>query len=121
MQLAPSGVVIVGPTLGFGYQVLAPLNGGPQPASVMTAVLDPITGAFLRTQSLAGGQLLHIPLANSDASIGTVPASVTLTGGSSSAIAEFIPRAPGSARISVETPVGYSVSTFATLFVTVTE
>lgn len=120
VKLAPSGVVIVGP-LGLGYQMLAPLNGGPQPASVMTAVLDPVTGAFLGIQPLAGGQSLHIPLANSDASIGTVLASVTLTGGSSSAVAEFIPRAPGSARISVETPVGYSVSTFATLFVTVTE
>jgi hypothetical protein len=119
VKLAPSGVVIAGP-LGVGYQMLVPRNGGPQPASVMTAVLDPVTGAFLGTQPLAGGQSLRIPIANSDPLIGTVPGSVTLTGGSSSAVADFLPLAPGSARISVETPAGYSVSTFTALFVTVT-
>jgi hypothetical protein len=58
---------------------------------------------------------------NGNASIGTVPISVTLTGGSSSAVAEFIPLAQGSTQLSVETPAGYSVSPFTTLFVTVTE
>jgi hypothetical protein len=67
-------------------------------------------GSFQSTQQLAGGLSLMVSLSDSNSAVATVPASVTIPGGSAQTNAAFTPVATGQATISVPTPAGYTVA-----------
>jgi hypothetical protein len=107
VTLTPSGAVVVGP---FGQFFSLALSGGAQPFTVYTTQLDPNnanadTGNY---QQLAGGLSVTVNLTSGNTSIGTVPTSVTIQGGSNSATANFTPLAAGQTSITVSTPAGYT-------------
>ena len=54
---------------------------------------------------------LTVSLTNSNPSVGTVPTSVTITGGSDNATAPFTPVSVGETTISVLRPAGYALPT----------
>ncbi len=109
VTLTPSGAVVVGP---FGQFLGVPLSGGATPVTVYMTQLDPNnanddTGNY---QLLAGGLSVTVNLTSTNTSTGTVPASVTIQGGSNSATANFTPLAPGQTNINVSTPAGYTTA-----------
>jgi len=106
VDLAPSGVVITGPTT-------VELSGGPQGLSVITAYLDS-TGAPVNPQALAGGPSLAVTLHNSNSAAGTVPGTVTITPGNNSATATFTPLGAGITTVSVDQPAGWTIPTSLT-------
>jgi len=111
ISFTPSGVVIFGP---FGLNSPFPLTTtvaqGPKNFTVATSRLLP--GSFATDhdgqQQLAGGSSLSISLANSNASVGTVPSPVTINGGSDSVTPLFTPLSVGQTVISVIKPAAFS-------------
>jgi hypothetical protein len=121
IAMAPSGVVITGPFGFVPFPLIAPLNSGPQPFTVWTAVLDPGTNAPVETQALAGGMNLSVDLTNSNPAIGTATSPVGIAGGSDSGVGQFVPLAVGDTVLSVLTPAGFTqATTFTTLTARVT-
>jgi hypothetical protein len=130
INLAPSGVIITGPTGTPDEAELlrpnAPVGpngffakksaGHPIPIVVYTVQLDPVTHrcADITVQPLRAGQTLKVDLSNSDPSVGNVASSVTIQGGSSQGYAEFTPRNVGTTTLSVTTPPGFTTPTNAT-------
>jgi hypothetical protein len=113
VPMTPSGIVILGPLgtlLPFFATSLS--AGATTPLSVQAARLDPATNSYLETQQLAAGQTLNLPLTISPSGIGSVPATVTLTGGNDTAIAQFTPLAVGQTIVSVTQPAGFIASNF---------
>lgn len=108
--LNPSGVVIAG-QFGFGFPVVTTLAGGSRPVSVITALLDPATQAFVRTQPLSGGLSLSVALENTSPEIGTVSSPVTIAGGTDTANTDFVPLSVGQTLLTVIPPAGYTAST----------
>jgi hypothetical protein len=106
INLSRSGIVISG-LFGFGFPLIAPLNGGPQPVTVSTALLDS-GNAFIATQPLAGGQTVSVSITNSNPGIGTVSSPVTITGGSDGNTGTFTPLAVGETVLGAVTPAGYT-------------
>jgi hypothetical protein len=104
--LAPSGVVIEGPSGSFPFS--APVGGGNRTLTVSTALLNAGLG-FVSTQPLAGGLSLPVILGNTHSAFGTVTSPVTIAGGSDNATSQFTPVAAGSTTISVTQPSGYSL------------
>jgi len=110
--LTPSGIVIAGPN-GPGFPFNTPLSSGNQPLSVSTAQLD-TSGNFVQVQPLAGAASVVVNLSSSNASVGTVPASVTIVPGNSAngtATATFHPVTTGTTNISLSQPSGFSAAT----------
>lgn len=91
ISLAPSGLAISGSSLTL-------LAWGPQPiVTVSTAMLDPVTNAWVADQPLSGAYgPVQVDLASSLHSTGTVETPVTVLPGNSSFDATFTPAAKGS-------------------------
>ncbi len=104
IQFLPSGVVIQGPngTFGFFATIPTPVN-----LTIATALLN-ADNSYYAVQPLAGGLSLNVTLNNSVPAYGTFPSSVTISGGSQSVIAQFVPVAPGNTTVSVVAPSGWS-------------
>jgi hypothetical protein len=103
--LTPSGIVIAGPQ-GVGLTTFnTPLASGNQPLSISTAQIDS-SGNFIQTQALAGTASLTISLTNTDATVGTVPATVTITPGNDTGTVQFHPLKVGTTSIGVVQPSG---------------
>jgi len=107
ISFAPSGVILGGI---FGQQSQASLAGGPTNSALFLSmvVLDPSTHTVLGTQQLAGGTSLNVGLNNSNNAVGTVPATVTITGGTDTKAVTFTPKAQGITQVSVPAPSGYT-------------
>jgi hypothetical protein len=103
--LTRSGIVIAGPQ-GLGLTTFnAPLASGNQPLSISTAQLDSI-GNVIQTQALAGTASLTVSLTDTDATVGTVPATVTITSGADTGTVPFHPLKSGTTSIGVVQPSG---------------
>jgi putative flippase GtrA len=107
VELGPSGVVVQGNNNDFHYVML---TMGPQPVTVMTALLDPSTHAAVEEQTLQPGLTLTASLSVDDATVGTIVSPVTITGGSSSALADFTPLRRAQTYVRLATPPGYTQS-----------
>jgi len=108
VYFAPSGVVI------FGYSTVS-LTGGAKTFTLYPVYLDATTGAPIDSQMLAGGLSLTVPLTSSNPSVGTVPSTVSISGGSSNGDVVFTPVATGSTTVSVTQPAGWATpSAFTT-------
>jgi hypothetical protein len=112
--LTPSGIVIYGP-MGVGFTTFnTPLASGDQTLSVSTAQLD-TGGNFIQTQALAGAASLTVSLTNTDATVGTVPATVAITRGSDTSSVTFHPLKVGTTTAGVVQPAGgYTMPTDGT-------
>ncbi len=111
--LTPSGIVVYGPQ-GVGLTTFnTPLASGNQTLSVSTAQLD-AGGNFVQTQALAGTAALTVSLTNTDATVGTVPATVAITPGTDTSSVTFHPIKVGTAIIGVVQPGGYTAPTDGT-------
>jgi hypothetical protein len=107
--LMPSGIVVYGPQ-GAGITTFnTPLASGNQTLSVSTAQLDP-SGNFVQTQALAGNASLTVSLTNTDATVGTVPATVAITPGTDTSTAQFHPLKVGTTTVGYQ-PVGGGYTT----------
>lgn len=107
VTMTPSGAVVLGP---YGDFLSLSLSGGAQPFTVYMTQLDPNnnnndTGNY---QAVAGGLSVTVNLNSQNTSVGTVPTSVTIQGGSSSATAQFTPLHTGQSTITTSTPAGYT-------------
>jgi hypothetical protein len=103
--LTPSGIVVYGPQ-GVGLTTFnTPLASGNQTLSVSTAQLD-TSGNFIQTQSLAGAASLTVSLTNTDATVGTVPATVAITPGTDTSSVTFHPLKVGTTTVGVVQPAG---------------
>jgi hypothetical protein len=114
--LTPSGIVIGGPQgVGVGLSTFnTPLASGNQPLSISTAQLD-TAGNFVQTQALAGSASLTVSLTNTDATVGTVPATVAITPGTDTGTVQFHPLKVGTTTIGVVQPGGgFTASTDGT-------
>jgi hypothetical protein len=101
--LAPSGIVIFGPS---GVS----LSGGAQALTVFAYQLS-TDGANTpqNAQSLAGQTSLTVTIGNSNPSAGTLPSSVNIAPGTGSSQITFTPASqPSSTTISVTQPTGYT-------------
>ena len=108
VYFAPSGVVI------FGYSTVS-LTGGAKTFTLYPVYLDATTGAPIDSQMLAGGLSLTVPLTSSNPSVGTVPSTVSISGGSSNGDVVFTPVATGFTTVSVTQPAGWATpSAFTT-------
>ena len=121
-SLTPSGVIILGPFYQNGSDPwFLSLSGGSQTFSVMTAQID-TSGNYIQTEPLAGNTPLSVTLNNSDSTVGTVPASVSISPGYSAngtATALYQPLKTGSNTITAVTPNGFSSLTDGTNMLTV--
>jgi hypothetical protein len=108
VTFAPSGVAIAGPS-GFGFPLLASKSGGAQKLTVFTVLLDAQTGFIAMAQPLAAGLSLPVSLSNSDPRVGTINSALTISGGSDSAVAEFVPLSAGNAAVSLTTSSDYTI------------
>ena len=114
VNLAPSGLIITGP-FGIGFPFTLPLAGGVKSATITTALLDPATNAFVTAQPLSGGLSLAVPLTNSNPGTATVPAQMTITGGTSAVNLPVQPVAAGSTLVALPVPLpGFALPRTAT-------
>ena len=114
VNLAPSGLVITGP-FGIGFPMAMTVGGGVKQATIMTGILDPSTNGFVMEQPLAGGLSLTLPLSNSSPAAATIPAQVTLIGGTSWLQVPVQPVAVGATLIALPAPLpGFSLPRSAT-------
>lgn len=107
VNLAPSGIAIRGP-FGYGEQLVTSLALGVQPVTVQPWVLTPGTNAPVEPMQLAGGLTAVVDLSNTNAAVGTVPASLTIQGGSDNAVGDFTPLSVGLTTIGVIQPTGFT-------------
>ena len=107
VTMAPSGVTIVGP---YGPFITASIAAGATPFTLYVGQLDPTSHNFVIQQQIARNQSITVTLNDSNPAIGTVPATVTIPAGQSTAVVQFTPLATGSTVISVATPTGYTTS-----------
>ena len=126
--LAPSGVIITGPTgtpdeaeylrpnAPLGVNGFFTKKGQPVPVVLYSAYLDPVTHrcADITVQPLRAGVSLRADVRNEDPSIGTLESTVTIQGGSAQGYAKFVPLRTGSTVLSVSTPAGFTTPTNAT-------
>jgi hypothetical protein len=120
VHFGPSGVVIAGP-LGMGFPLALSASAKEQDVAVTTALLDPITGAFVAPQSLAGGRELVVSVTQSEPGVVSMASTLTIGGGSAGAIGQLTPLLAGSLTLSVPPPTGYATPqnfTSLTVFVT---
>ncbi len=126
VNLAPSGVVLVGPlTLPEGqllrsekaggaraHGFVATLGASPTRVYVCTVWLDPVShrGADITIQTLRPGISLTVQLKSENPAIGTVLSPVTIQGGQDQAESRFDAVSAGETMISVVTPEGYTQS-----------
>jgi len=125
IDLAPSGLVMVGPlTLPEGQLLRPATEGGARQQGFITSLskgkptrlfihtvqLDPVThrGADITIQALRGGMELPVDLKISDPAVGTMDAHVTIAGGMDHAITQFTPLNEGSVALSVVVPPGFT-------------
>jgi hypothetical protein len=102
--LAPSGIVITGPSS-------VSLSGGSQALAVYTALLSTDgTNTPQNPQSLAGQTPLTVKIGNSNPAAGTLPSSANIAPGTDSSQITFTPASqPASTTISVTQPTGYAM------------
>ncbi|MBZ5582338.1 MAG: putative Ig domain-containing protein [Acidobacteriia bacterium] len=94
--LAPSGIVILGPSI-------VSLTGGDQPLSVFAAQLDS-SGTPLFTQALAGGSSVAVTLNSTNRAVGDIPGTVVIQPNTSGGTAVFHPLLAGYTSITVVQP-----------------
>ncbi len=101
--LAPSGIVITGPSR-------VSLSGGAQALTVYTGLLSTDgSNTPQNPQNLAGQAPLTVTIGNSNPAAGTLPSSVTIAPGTGSSQIAFVPASqPSSTTISVTQPSGYT-------------
>jgi len=104
VTLAPSGIAIIGPTT-------ASVSAGPTQLTVLTAQLSTDgQNTPLAQQALAGNTPLTVTLTNTNPSAGTVPASVSIAGGTGSSLVAFTPVGAGMVtKVSVNQPTGFTL------------
>jgi len=136
VMLAPSGIVITpanhGPPdeaqvmrsdPGDGlHTVFADTKKGTRTSlAAWTVQLDPVThhAADITVQPLRAGLVITIPLTNSDPKVGRIVSSLKIAGGSERSIGIFESLRPGSTRITVQTPKGFTESANSTSVVLV--
>lgn len=131
VYLAPSGVIITGPTgapdeaevlrphipLGPNGFFASKADPKPVPVVIYMVQLDPTThrGADITVQELRAGISLKVDLVSSNPATGDVATTVTVQGGSNQAMTYFKPKAIGETDLSVKTPQGYTTPTNATV------
>jgi len=108
VTFAPSGVVIAGP-FGFGFPLNTTLALGDQPVTISTAMLDPVSKQYIERQQLAAGLSLTVTTSNSQAAVGTIPASAVIDGGTDSKVVQFTPLSVGQTTLGVNQPAGYTL------------
>jgi hypothetical protein len=129
ITLAPSGVVIAGPSgPPDEAEILRPesplrpggffssVAGRATQVLVYTAYLDPKTrrGADITVQALRAGMSLTVGSKNSNPAVGTAADSVTIVGGSEQGETQFKPLSVGSTELSVTTPEGFTTASNST-------
>lgn len=129
VTLAPSGLVIgIGPpdeaelfrkeAADEAHGFLATLSShNTLPIGVYLVQLDPKThrGADITVQALRPGLSVTVDLKSSDSTVGSIASPVTITGGSSKAVAPFSPLHEGETMVSVVTPEGFTPAYNSTL------
>jgi hypothetical protein len=98
------------------------LSNGNQPFTVATAQLDATGTTFVQQQPLAGANPLTVTLNDSVASVGTVPASVSISPGAianGTANVQFHPLTTGTTAISTVAPTGFTTPVDGTNTLTV--
>src|ERR1017187_2457878 len=111
ITLAPSGVVIAGPS---GLRGGAPffsvsVSGGTVPLTVYTVALNSEHGFSTRMdiQQLRGGiPRLQVAMKSSSPGVGTITSPVTILSGADHVVAQFTPVSQGETNVSVLTPAG---------------
>jgi hypothetical protein len=105
ITLAPSGFVIVNPSINSGSSGDSTVTIG---TSVLDASLNP-TG----TQQAArpGAAPVSVGIASSNTGIATVTSPVSFAGNASTATSTFHPVASGNTTVSIQTPAGFSTPT----------
>jgi len=110
VNLAPTGIIIIGPS-GPGFEFDTSVASGPSPLSISTAVLDPSTSNFVQTQPLQGGASVTVSVTSSSPGVGTVTSPVTITSGNDTANSQFTPVSAGQTTVSVARPLNFSPPT----------
>jgi hypothetical protein len=125
--LAPSGVVIVGPTGSQNFSASVAngclLSSGLVACqmTVSMAVLNTSVAScasqsaappcFLGPQALRGGLAsVQVSLASTSTGVGTIPSPVTIVAGSDHVVTTFKPVSPGSTTLFLTTPAGFTAS-----------
>ena len=116
-NLAPSGVTIQQGAVSNQVEqpLQASLTTGPNPLPVTVTfnVLD-ASNNVVGSQALAGGFTVQVPVTSSDPTVGA-NTTATITGGSSTGIASFVPLKAGTTTLTANTPAGYSTANSQTL------
>jgi hypothetical protein len=117
VTLAPSGLVITG-SFGVGRpSFLTSVGGEDTKITVLSAQLDDALN-YVAQQRVAPGRSITAAITNSNATVGSTSATtVTIPGGSASAMLDFKALAPGETKLGVSAPAGFStpVERFATV------
>jgi hypothetical protein len=115
--LAPSAVVIEGPQYPL-INSISTTVGGSATVTIATAILNSANNPV--QEAVAGTTSLSVTLGNSNPTVGTFPAKVTIGPGASSTTAQFQGAATGTTTLSITEPPGYDASTqYAQLSATV--
>jgi hypothetical protein len=96
------------------YASLADSKKNPIHLKVWSAYLDGGLAADFTVQALRPGVSATVILKSSDPAVGTVESTVTITPGSSNALAVFTPNSAGPTVITVSTPSGFTTPKNAT-------
>jgi len=106
VQVDPSGFVLDPYSVGnFATTTFSPNTT----IRVSSARLSPTNGQWNGNQTLRPGVTASVAVTSDDANVGVITVSpVTLTSSAASATTAFTPRTAGTARISVNTPAGFS-------------
>src|ERR1019366_5932414 len=88
IQVTASAAAIAGP---FGSFPFSTTVGSPPTNLIVSMIQLSSNGSFQSTQQLAGGLSLMVSLSDSNSAVATVPASVTIPGGSAQTNAAFTP------------------------------
>jgi hypothetical protein len=76
---------------------------------VTAGVLNPLSGTFLGSQAVAGGQNISVVVNNNNTAIGTVASPIAIPNGAEGASAIYNPIALGEGLLSVVQPTGFSI------------
>jgi hypothetical protein len=116
VTLRPSGLILTNPSVGLGGNVSTTTFAGNSNINVRLVRLTTTNGYGDAEQELrAGASPMSIAVTSADVSgtnVGSITASpVTIAPGASNATTQFDPANPGTARVSINTPAGFTKPT----------
>jgi hypothetical protein len=119
ITLAPSGAVLFAPFKLPAYSTT--VAAGPSPFTVSMTQLNPDNSIVNNgVEQVAGGTSVTVSLSTTNAAVGSIASSVTIPGGSDSAVTNFTPVSAGTTTMSVVRPAGFALpSTNTSVAITV--